>query len=380
MSEMDTNISSENEQKTYLQSLMSKFFNFSKNEKKENETEENKKDKCTIQNIKTFPKILNQNCETYYDTLVLSGGGKKGILQLGVLHCLQTNHIIDFTKINNFIGTSIGAMICFMLCIGFQPVEILTHAFSNVFSSNMNFNLLSFLSNYGICSNEMVFDYIHKITEEKLGYVPTLLELYEMYDKHLVCVSHNVSADIYNGESMAVYIDYQSFPNLSCIEAIRMSSNIPIIFEKYVYDKNFFIDGALSDNYPIKYAQTHFKHSTILGISIREEHEPIKDNPNKTNVFEYMKSLLDISYKKNYSESVNYDPNCENVHSVNICVSDNDTSLLNISSRKKFELFSVGYKCGVEIIEKFHNRKELKQVEDMNETQTNEIKSKLKLD
>ena len=55
-----------------------------------------------------------------FDTLCLSGGGINGFLYIGALDYLQTNNIIDFTKINNYFGTSIGAMTCFILALDYS--------------------------------------------------------------------------------------------------------------------------------------------------------------------------------------------------------------------------------------------------------------------
>ena len=70
---------------------------------------------------------------TDFDTLVLSGGSSKGILILGALQYAQDNFLLN--KINKYIGTSVGSIICFLLLIGYTPIEIMIY-----FIFYLNFN------------------------------------------------------------------------------------------------------------------------------------------------------------------------------------------------------------------------------------------------
>ena len=41
-------------------------------------------------------------------------------------------------------------------------------------------------------------------------------------------------------------------PNLPCLIALRMSSNIPAMFEPFKYTKSYYIDGAYGNNFAIE--------------------------------------------------------------------------------------------------------------------------------
>ena len=60
-----------------------------------------------------------------YDTLVLSGGSIKGIILLGSLQYFYDNDCLN--EVKTYIGTSAGAIICYLLCIGYTPTEILVY-------------------------------------------------------------------------------------------------------------------------------------------------------------------------------------------------------------------------------------------------------------
>lgn len=58
-----------------------------------------------------------------FDTLVISGGSVNGISALGALQYLRDNEYLN--NIKTYIGTSSGAFICYLLAIGYTPVEII---------------------------------------------------------------------------------------------------------------------------------------------------------------------------------------------------------------------------------------------------------------
>jgi len=319
-------------------------------------------------NVETVPKYLK--LERGYEALVLSGGGSKGIIQLGFLHNLFTQQMIKFEDIDYYIGTSVGSIINFLLIINYTPVEILSLLFSENFELKDPINFLNILSNFGAYSNESIFNYISKLTEEKIGFIPTMKELFEMFGKVFVCVTHNLSSNPYDGEKETVYIDYKSHPNLSCIEAIKMSSTIPLVFEKYIYDKNYFVDGGLSDNYPVQYACETFNDKKILGIAVCNNHKMLKHS-DKVTIIDYVKCIMATSYRNNNSRSVQYYN--KKLHSVIISVDEEDEIKFNITSSKKFELFSNGYQACKSLL----NQTDLIKSDD----ETNKmVKTKLKLD
>ena len=57
-------------------------------------------------------------CGKLKNILVLSGGGTKGLATLGAITALKEVGIIDKPEI--FCGTSVGAIISLLLCIGYE--------------------------------------------------------------------------------------------------------------------------------------------------------------------------------------------------------------------------------------------------------------------
>ena len=66
--------------------------------------------------------ILNKDTKHLKEILVLSGGGKKGVAQVGALHCLKKNNLLN--NIKTIAASSVGSVNGLLLCAGYHPMEI----------------------------------------------------------------------------------------------------------------------------------------------------------------------------------------------------------------------------------------------------------------
>lgn len=307
-------------------------------------------DTTTLERYETYPENLNLSEE--YKVLVLSGGGSKGVILLGMLHRLvnkklssevlrddpDTTTLVNYLSgIESFIGTSIGSIICFLLLITLTPVEVLSYICTKDLSVDTKINILLLISKCGIMSFDVFFDEIQKTTEERLGFIPTMSELYDLFHKEFVCVTHNMSTD------ETVYIDHISHPNLSCIEALKMSCNVPLIFEKYMYDKCFYIDGAVSDNFPIEYASKRYPTKKILGLYVEKVLPCVREDKDQ-DIMTYVKVILTLSFRLNCKRSKQF--KAANVDMIMATVNDTfpEWKFDITNSTKRFNFFSIGYK------------------------------------
>ena len=194
-----------------------------------------------------------------FDTLVLSGGGSKGISLLGSLHHLYKVDNISL-EITKYIGTSVGAIISYLLIVGYLPVDILCYICqSRVLDIMNNPNLFNMFHGRGACDATLLEHSLEDLTVQKLGSVPTMKELYDSTGKELIVCTYN------DTKGVPVYIDHKTFPDMSCVTAIRLSSNIPFIFDHYRYKGDFYLDGGIIDNFPIGRVQPG---DVALGINL----------------------------------------------------------------------------------------------------------------
>lgn len=196
-----------------------------------------------------------------YDTICLSGGGTKGMSFIGALDYLIANNFIDLQKINNWVGTSIGAVISFMITIGYTPEDI------GNFFINFNFEKLEpdicvneLLINYGIDTGDKVMFILTHFLKLKLNINDiTFSKHYELTNKKLTVISTNFT------KGVEAVFNYELTPDLSILLAIRMTISVPLFFTPVLYNSEYYIDGAIINNFPI----CHCNPKKTLGLYIK---------------------------------------------------------------------------------------------------------------
>jgi len=206
-----------------------------------------------------------------YDSVVLSGGGSKGIIMLGVLHYHFEKGSLSLEGIKEYAGTSVGSVISLLMICGYTPMEIyqklsmIDNFFMETTSVIQN-KAASSTSLTGLMSSDGIYGIISSLVTRKLdvfGHVPnmtipTFKELYERTGKKFYVSATNVS------KMREEIFSYHHTPNLNCVEAVTISSNIPILFKGREYNKSLYVDGAVVNNLPWDYLSKRCKKS--LGV------------------------------------------------------------------------------------------------------------------
>ena len=179
--------------------------------------------------------------------LVLSGGSMKGLAYIGMIKCIEEYDIVK--KIDNFIGTSIGACVCFCLLIGFTYEE-LYDVFINLDinkARNINVdNILNFGTTYGVDNGEKIVKILKVFLKKKLHVNSiTFSELYEKTQKNITIIGSCLNT------TSVEYFNLKNNPNMDVIDALRISISIPLFFTPVIYENKYYVDGALTNNYPI---------------------------------------------------------------------------------------------------------------------------------
>lgn len=208
--------------------------------------------------------------EKVYDTLVLSGGGIKGFCLLGGVQGAMDLGILK--NIKTYVGTSVGAIICYLLAIGYTPIEIIVGLYTNRWLEKMQgFNLVAMINGNGATSFTNLNEAIEKLTLSKIGRLLTLGKLREVFGKTLICATYNMTV------CTVEYLGPDNYPDLPCLTALRMSANIPMVFDRFKYMDNYYIDGGMADNFPIIKGVEIGKK--VLGIYLRIEENSLRDDP-----------------------------------------------------------------------------------------------------
>ena len=282
-------------------------------------------------------------------TLVLEGCGPSGFFIVGYLQKAFDDKIINFNTIENYIACSSGSMCCFLLSIGYTPLDIVVYVakysgINSSFEKLRKINMVNMFNGQGIISFDILKKIIVDMTIEKIGYLPTFNDIKTKFNKTLVFSVYNLN------KKKVEYMSYENYPDLDCIDCIQMSSAIPIIFQEVVYRENRYVDGGVGNGFPLEISDLY--DGNTLAISIRYDDYPmcfIYENPLK-----YLFSMYFIAFselkknkKKNKKNYIHID--------LDITKADMHDVLLE-SNIQILDMFSFGYKQYT--IQPIHNASE----------------------
>jgi len=250
-----------------------------------------------------YKNDINLIKDLSFKGLCISSGGMKGLYYLGVLDYYYEKKLLN--NIEYYAGTSIGSLICLLLIVGYTPKEIFIYLCKNDFSEH--FKLMSFdnlLKEYGLINTDNLKKYLENMVIEKLGYIPTLLEIFMRFKKYFYCNSYNVNTN------EKIYFSYKTHPTMLSTDAVICSCSIPFLFSKTNINNNTYVDGGIFESIPIKILLNHFleeDYKEILTINFKQKNiensEGILNYANKIILTMLEKQdIIDISKKTEYIE------------------------------------------------------------------------------
>ncbi len=216
---------------------------------------------------------LNQNIPDIQPqvTLVLSGGGARGLAHIGLLKALEENNI----HVDNIVGTSMGSIIGGLYSVGYTPDQI-----KEIFLNAPWDDLLKITKE---TKREDLF-YDQKLTEDRAlltlkikGFdiiLPTSLNSGQKFNNFLNKLVLNSPLNncsdfdklLYNYRAVAT--DLKTGKKIvlskgSLSMAMRASANVSFIFEPVNVDSFKLVDGGLVANIPVSVAD-EFKSDFII--------------------------------------------------------------------------------------------------------------------
>ncbi len=205
-----------------------------------------------------------------YKQIVLKGGGTLGIAYIGALKVLETNNLLK--SIERIAGTSAGAILATLFCVGYTPDElyqIMMDLDFKSFEDHENiFDLLS--SRHGLYRGKFFQAWIEKMISAKTN-VPfaTFKDLHDLDFPDLSTVT------TYLNEGDVIICNYASTPDAIVSEAVRASMSIPLFFDRFRFTKGFestqdFVDGGEMLNYPISLFNGYPDDETI-GLFLHDQ-------------------------------------------------------------------------------------------------------------
>jgi NTE family protein len=170
--------------------------------------------------------------------LVLGSGGARGLAHIGVIKCLEENHV----PIHSIVGTSIGAFVGGLFASG-MSAEAMEEVVCSMDKLTMAKILMPKFSASGIVDNARVKKFINSlISEKRIEKLPIEFRA--------------ISTDLITGEEVV-------FDKGPLADAILASIAIPGLFQPVYYQDHYLVDGGLCNPLPISIV-----HRTLAQFSI----------------------------------------------------------------------------------------------------------------
>ncbi len=249
--------------------------------------------------------------------LVFEGAGMRGIAYCGVIQELEERNMIQ--SIENFGGTSAGAITALMLSLGYNASEIEEIISKTKFNK---FNDGNFIFFGGLHRMNKVFGWyevkkFNKWLEEIIFQKTkdkniTFMQLDERGFKNLYVTATNLTS-----QKLEI-LSKETYPDMMIKDAVRISMSIPLYFEAAFVDQNgkllvkkeqklnanVMVDGGILGNYPISIFD-YFEKDTLqkskrianfstLGVRIDSESQIENNRINRELKTQEIKKLPDF--------------------------------------------------------------------------------------
>ncbi len=265
--------------------------------------------------IKSFFILFSSlllTCHTLFSQavgLVLSGGGAGGTAHIGVLKALEENNIpIDYIT-----GSSVGAFIGSMYCLGYTPQQMEQFVISNEFKNQAYGNI------------EPKYVYYFKKKEDNASWItfkfaldsslettiPTNLvspvaidfALMEQTASGIAGANYNFDSLLVPFRCLASDVEKKEsviFRNGDLGEAVRASMSYPFYLKPITVNGCLLFDGGIYNNFPSNVMYDEFYPDVIIGSNVSSNAPP----PNEENILSQIKSML--------LSKTNFDAVCQN--------------------------------------------------------------------
>jgi NTE family protein len=290
--------------------------------------------------------------------IVIGGAGSLIYSYIGAVKELFSDN--ELSKIQNYIGTSAGAILAMILACGanrnFLTKKAKSIDLTQFVDSSWTYviNMYNLMTQIGHNKSDRALNGIEDILEELTGNkFITFSQHYKKYKKNLVIIGFNVSKNVLS------YFNRLNDPDMQISHAVRISISVPLLFCPFTYKGDIYVDGGVVMNYPISFITTDtFKllnnyDEKIIGFKcegskvdlgyVLKRTIGIKTFDNKTNdeinIISYVASILGVLFDTNVEEFIN-----ENMlkRTVRIDSSSYNSMDFNIDRKTKRNMIKLG--------------------------------------
>lgn len=282
--------------------------------------------------------------------LVLSGGGARGIAEIGVIKALEENDIpIDYIT-----GTSIGAIVGGLYASGYSPDEMMELVKSKMFLEAATGNIEAryryqffkpeptpSMLNLNLAPGSMSLSPI--LPSSLISPMPMNFYFMAIFARYtaqcggdfnkLFVPLRTVASDMTLKEAK-VWSDGQ------LTDAVRSSMSFPIVFKPVTYDGHLLYDGGIFDNFPVDVMRRDFNPDIMIGVDIHST-DTIRHFPD---IIQQLDRLVTRPQSYDMPDS----------DGIKLRINLNRFTLLDFD--KADEIYEIGYRHGLEMVDSIRKR------------------------
>jgi predicted acylesterase/phospholipase RssA len=280
-------------------------------------------------------------------TLVLSGGGARGLAQIGTLRALEKTGI----KPDLIVGTSMGAIIGCLYAAGYSADSIARFAeslnWADIFTNEppRKEMLMSQKNEAGNYLFEVRLDknlnllLPQSISEGQVFYnalVPKLAAAQHRFGTDfdsLPIPLRIVSTDIVTGRTVV-------FSKGNLATAIRASCGFPLIFSPVNMDTMLLMDGGLMSNIPVSASLEEFPGSYVIAVDVTS---PLWDKPSLANPARLVDQVINIGLTKQKAAEKKL---------ASMIITPDLAGILNTDFSKADTIMARGYSASLPVLQK----------------------------
>lgn len=184
----------------------------------------------------------------------------RGIAMLGALAELQQAGWL--TGIRRFAGTSVGAVLAAVLATH-KNLDFIFERHVKTFKYPAAFDLSALDKSFGLDTGDGLRAWIDTVLREPI----TFQEVQEKYGSTLLVCATNLNT------RASVVFGPETHPTMDVATALRMSCSVPLYFAAKTYEKELYVDGALTDNFPVEIAAGP-DNCRVLGVRVKTTAKP----------------------------------------------------------------------------------------------------------
>jgi predicted acylesterase/phospholipase RssA len=232
--------------------------------------------------------------------LIITGGGHTIFQSLGSIYKMEIEKYFKLEDIESIYSTSAGAMIAVALALKFDWDTLNDYVLKRPWKDVFHINIQNILDAY---KKKGIYDKTHFIK----CYQP-------LFDAKNISIDINME-DFYNLTKIELHfytfemneykledLSYLTHPNLSIIDALHMTSSMPIIITPVFIENKCYTDGGIACNYPLSFCIDSGKDvNEMLGFKNGYQNENNNNIENNSNLLQFMFNYL---YKSVFSMSI----------------------------------------------------------------------------